>query len=180
MEIEQAFQDAKIRGVDICEHLDTIVELCKSSDTIVELGVRTMVSTFAFIKAKPNKLYSYDIVHPHDYRNIGQVVPDIDTVKAMALDNGVVFEFEVGSSLEITIPKCDVLFIDTLHEYNQLKRELELHNADVKKFIILHDTTSFPELNKAISEFLDSSDDWEILKVYTNNNGLTILKRTSL
>jgi hypothetical protein len=32
-------------------------------------------------------------------------------------------------------------------------------------------------LQKAIDEFLDTNKEWEIYKVYTNNNGLTILKR---
>lgn len=32
-------------------------------------------------------------------------------------------------------------------------------------------------LQKAIDEFLDTNKEWELYKVYKNNNGLTILKR---
>ena len=81
------------------------------------------------------------------------------------------------------------MFIDTYHEYNQLKQELKLHGNKVKKYLIFHDTTTFgqfgetfKELNtigiwKAIQEFLDENKNWIIEEKLDNNNGLTILKR---
>jgi hypothetical protein len=34
-------------------------------------------------------------------------------------------------------------------------------------------------LGKAINEFLELNPEWEVFEKYTNNNGLTILKRNS-
>ena len=86
-----------------------------------------------------------------------------------------------------------------------MKRELEKFSKITNKYIILHDTTvdeiygetirmrmnalqqsidsGFPieEINKglwpAVQEFLESTNDWILHERYTNNNGLTILRR---
>jgi hypothetical protein len=99
----------------------------------------------------------------------------------------------------------DLIFIDTLHVYGQLKRELDKFSKLANKYIIMHDTTAdeiygecirlnwniedmskltnFPphELTKglkfALNEFLLDNKDWVIHEIYTNNNGLTVLKK---
>jgi hypothetical protein len=79
-----------------------------------------------------------------------------------------------------------------------LSEELKLHGNKAKKYIIFHDTTTygfFDEIHEdlgsnlsktvsikrglqiAISEFLATNSEWSIDKVFTNCNGLTILKR---
>ena len=102
----------------------------------------------------------------------------------------------------------DLTFIDTWHVYGQLKRELDKFSKITKKYIIMHDTTvdgirgesvrgqsnikqqsidsgfSVEEittgLQKAILEFLETNVNWKMHQIYTNNNGLTILRRISL
>ena len=95
----------------------------------------------------------------------------------------------------------DVLFIDTLHTYNQLYNELIKHSKKVKYHILLHDTVSFREkdevlynhasvmiknmknskkgLYAAVTDFITTNDDWYIEKEYENNNGLMVLSRNS-
>ena len=84
------------------------------------------------------------------------------------------------------IEPTDLLFIDTFHVYQQLRRELELHADRVRRFIALHDTTTFGETGEhessrglwpAIVEFLAGSSQWRVAARYHNNNGLTILER---
>lgn len=36
----------------------------------------------------------------------------------------------------------DLLFIDSLHVYGHLKRELDFHHRNVNHYIIMHDTTT--------------------------------------
>ena len=101
----------------------------------------------------------------------------------------------------------DLTFIDTWHVYGQLKRELARFAPRTKKYIIMHDTTvdeiqgesvrtihkCNPEeqsrlsgipldevlkgLGPAIEEFLFDNSDWVLHEKFTNNYGLTILKR---
>ena len=174
--LDEQFESAKVRGGDINEHLDNIVELCKGSDTIVEMGVRTLVSTWAFLKAFPKKLISIDIATPESYAAQGFSNPGLKLTEEIAKENGIDFEFILQSSLEVVIPEVDILFIDTLHVYSQLIQELKYHHGKVKKYIIMHDTTACPELNTAINEFLEENKNWSVFSVWTNNNGLTVLK----
>jgi hypothetical protein len=128
---------------------------------------------------KPKRMISYDINWPNGIEGL------IYDVNKYEID----FDFRLGDTTNLTIAETDLLFIDTLHNYRQLKAELELHGNKAKKYLIFHDTTSFEFIGesyegtyeegiwKAIEEFLTDNPHWEIKERYTNNNGLTILSR---
>jgi hypothetical protein len=176
---------------DINEHIPALIEYASECEHITEMGVRAITSTWAFLGAAPKKLISYDIEDPSKWG------ADITMVENVAKQYGLDYEFRKQNVLKIDIEETDLLFLDTWHAYNQLKAELELHSSKAKKYIIMHDTTSYEfrdepltsenawegELDfgrglwAAIQEFLDSTDEWVLHKRYTNNNGLTILKR---
>ena len=176
---------------DINEHIPTLIEYASECEHITEMGVRAITSTWAFLGAAPKKLISYDIENPAKWG------ADITMVENVAKQYSLDYEFRKQNVLKIDIEETDLLFLDTWHAYNQLKAELELHSSKAKKYIIMHDTTSYEfrdepltsenawegELDfgrglwAAIQEFLDSTDEWVLHKRYTNNNGLTILKR---
>jgi hypothetical protein len=171
---------------DINEHLPTLKEYAEKCENIIEMGVRSIVSTWAFLAAKPKKITSIDVAHPSTFKSHDPNGCNLELVEKLAKDNGIEFNFVLGNTLEIEIKECDLLFIDTLHTYSQLKKELDLHAEKAKKYLILHDTESFKEngedkvdkgIGFAIEEFLLENKKWEIEKVYTNNNGLMILKR---
>jgi len=169
---------------DINEHIKTLALYSSKSKSVIEFGVRAIVSTWALLSGQPKTMKSYDINHPSKHGS------NIDDVYQTANDIDVDYEFILGNTLEVNIPECDLLFIDTIHRYSQLKQELEKHHAKVKKYIIFHDTVSFgntdefaedPQSAKqglllAINEFLDQNNKWYILENFTNNNGLMILK----
>jgi hypothetical protein len=95
--------------------------------------------------------------------------------------------FRHGSTLEAdVIEETDMLFVDTLHTYGQVKGELERHGNQARKYIVFHDTVSFglvgedyrkPGINLAIQEFMRDNPHWVLFEHYENNNGLTILAR---
>jgi cephalosporin hydroxylase len=168
---------------DICEHLPTLKRYAEECEHITEMGVRWVVSTYALMMGKPKKLISIDIDSIEKY---GTKISDL-----VELGNsvGIDFNFIISDTRQIEIEETDLLFIDTLHNYNQLKSELELHGNKAKKYLIFHDTTLFefrderhenaetPGLWPALEEFLQKNQQWEILERYTNNCGLTVLKR---
>jgi len=93
--------------------------------------------------------------------------------------------FRVENTLLIDIEVTDLLFIDTLHTYDQLSQELKLHSPKVRRFIALHDTESFKfqgedpskdGLWNAVVEFI-AQGNFVAKKHYPNNNGLTVLER---
>lgn len=159
---------------DIYQHLPTLRKYAEQCETVVELGVRGIVSTWAFLAAKPKHLISVDIEHPSKYG------ADLWFVEGSALKEGIEFDFVLKDSLKIDLPEHDLLFIDTLHTYDQLSKELARHESKTRKFIIMHDTNleGDPDnMRGAVNDFLDSNLQWEIAEYFENNNGLTVLKR---
>lgn len=192
--IEETLKDyiinpEKNRCTDIFEHLNTLKTYASECNHVTEMGVRWGASTVAFLNSRPQKMISYDITTNNAIKKI----------ISMAESEEVNFSFVESDSLKINIETTDLLFIDTLHTYNQLYSELLRHHKQVKKYIILHDTTSFSRVDEgmyhhaseevkkmprtktglrtAMEDFLSEFDEWVVDNDFTNNNGLTILSR---
>jgi hypothetical protein len=175
---------------DINEHLPTLKRYSEECEIIVEMGVRTIVSTWAFLSGNPKKLISIDYKHPIEYNS-----NDLSVVEEISKEKNIDFTFLLADTRNVEIPECDLLFIDTWHTYPQIKKELNLHSPKVKKYIIFHDTVTFRFTGEgkqeatireekqevgiwpAIEEFLSDNPDWKIHEIYENNNGLTVIKR---
>mgnify|MGYP005850001447 CR=1 FL=1 len=200
--LEQNFDQVVKTPSDINEHIVTLYKYAKECDTIIELGVRTVVSSWAFLKGlvdnkstSPKRLICSNLIFSS---NLG-------LLQKVAKNLGVEFQFIIGNLLEQTFPASDLVFIDTWHVYAQLKRELNFFKSKAQKYIIMHDTTidavhgetirngwdpvkqseesGYPVeeivigLMPAINEFLVKSSDFKIRQKFEHNNGLTILQR---
>jgi len=184
---------------DINEHLPTLCELAKECNSVIELGVRGVVSSWAFAMGLPegSRMFMNDL----DPCNATPLI------RAAKNEKNIDATFVHGSDLEIDLPEpADLVFIDTWHIYGQLKRELARYEPLAKKYIVMHDTTvdewegetirlgwnaeeqskqtGWPveEITKglwpAVDEFLRKHEGkWELKKRYFNNNGLTVLER---
>ena len=186
---------------DINQHLPTLSKYAQQAETILEAGVRSVISTWAFM------------------HGITQNNSDIKTIYSVDLEPAPIFEanlaaqvnnikliFTQSDILKYHLPEpVDIAFIDTLHCYGQLKRELAIFAPLTKKYIIMHDTTvdefvgepirmkyNMEQMKKntgfddndlvtglwpAVEEFLHNNSDWELKERFTNNNGLTILAK---
>jgi len=179
MNIEKEYLELWNTISDINEHLPVLRKYAAECDHVTEMGVRGVVSTYAFLTARPKKLISYDIIDIK-WKDIAEAVKEETE-----------FIFIQGDTLTEIIDPTELLFIDTLHNYTQLKEELRLHAPSVSKYIIFHDTTTYAYIGEsyegnreiglwpAISEFLEENKEWNIKERLTNNNGLTIIEKTS-
>lgn len=177
---------------DINEHIPTIIKYGQECNHITEMGVRGILSTWAWLACVPKKFISYDLHNPAKWG--GDIQSVYDTAEAYNLN----FEFIEADVLNIEIEETDLLFIDTWHHYNQLKAELAKHSYKAKKYICFHDTTSYEHKSEpttsenafteelrwdkglwdAVTEFLEENKDtWKLKERYTNNNGFTIIER---
>ena len=176
---------------DINEHFPAIIKYGSECDTITEMGVRGIVSTWGWLACAPKKLISYDIHDPSKWG--GDLQSVYDTAEAYGFD----FKFHIADVLKLEIEETDLLFIDTWHAYDQLKKELELHSDKVKKYICFHDTTSYEFRDEfkghentwegessgkgiwpSIEEFLiNNKDKWVLKERFMNNNGFTVIER---
>ena len=172
--LEQRYTDACEIPSDIREHCPMLRQLATRSSTVGELGQRYGVSTTALLAGRPVKLVSVDI-RDHGTAGILQKIPDLSTE----------YQFILGSSLDVDIPNCTTLFIDTLHTYAQLSAELKRHAGKVWPWIALHDTHTFgragevggPGVLPAIKEFLAAHREWREVYQTSVCNGLTVLMR---
>lgn len=189
--LDEKFTYLSDKSSDINEHMPTLKKYAEECNHVTEMGVRWIVSTYAFLAARPKTMVSIDMQHPSNWG------ADIEEVENYAQEINCNYKFWQTNNLEIEIDKTDLLFIDTWHSYKQLKAELILHAPQVTKYIILHDTVLFGDndelgsydawgweneydqkgLLPAIDEFLENNKEWVRHEVFTNNNGLTILKR---
>ena len=175
-EIENLFREAKQSPSDINEHVERLCELGKECPHITEFGSRGGVSTTAWVAARPKKLVCYDLAR----------FGSIDRIEQAARAAHVEFIFYVQDVRHVSIEPTDLLFIDTLHVYDQLKVELALHADKARRYIVLHDTETFGQRGElpnsiglwpAVEEFLAAHPEWKLHERRANNNGLTVLAR---
>ena len=186
---------------DINEHLPTLRRYAAECGSVAEMGVRSVVSTWAFLQGLLDSQATEKSLQCLDLND----APLINDICALAKNNGIEMSFIKGDSATTRLKPVDILFIDTWHIYGHLKRELAFHCDRVSKYIIMHDTTldaingesirngwntaeqartsGYPEeeirrgLKPALEEFLAAHPEWVVKEVFTNNNGLTILQR---
>ena len=174
MDFEKEYQDACVRDTDIHEHLPIISELTSQCTHVTELGVGWAQSTRAFLR--------HD-VELHSYEFMPQ--PGIREFFDEAKNAGRNVTLHVDDTRKVNIAETDLMLVDSLHIYEQVQKELELHAGKVRKYILFHDTTLFADHGEfggkgiwpAVQEFIDSHPEWQLVERRHNNNGLTILKR---
>jgi hypothetical protein len=174
---EAEYQRAKNTPSDINQNLHILYDLAKECETVIEMGVRTGVSTRAFLNTGVS-LISFDIVKNDE----------VEILFRLAKSKGKNAQYVIDDVLKIEIQETDLLFIDTLHTYEQLSQELKLHGNKAQKYLAFHDTHTFGlsgevgndrrGLLPAIMEFLSSNPHWKVKTHRTNNNGMTVLERT--
>ncbi len=161
---------------DMIEHMDVIKAYSEKCRTVVEFGVYDCTSTWALLAGLPERLTSYDIARRHE----------VDDVEAAARFANTSFRFVLADSTSVEIEESDLLFIDSMHTYEHLVKELAMHASKVKKFILLHDTTTFGNVDQsgvgrglwpAIEEFLAAHTEWCLKERFVNCHGLTVLER---
>ena len=174
MDFEKEYLDACERDTDIHEHLPIISELTSQCSHVTELGVGWAQSTRAFLR--------HD-VEIHSYEFMPQ--PGIHEFFDEAKNAGRNVTLHVNDTRKVNIAETDLMLVDSLHIYEQVQKELELHAGKVRKYLLFHDTTLFADRGEfggkgiwpAVQEFMDSHSEWQLVERRTNNNGLTILKR---
>jgi len=195
------------RKSDIHEHIPTLREYASKCESVFETGVRGVCSSWAFAKGlMENNSETKDYL-------INDISPFPRQIVDVSAKAGINIEMKIVNNLELKFEReYDLTFIDTWHVYKQLANELDAFSPITKKYIILHDTTTFGESGEywnihkgdvdyqsdmivkseyseedckkglwlAVEEFLEKNKEWELEKRFTNNNGLTILRRKEI
>jgi len=151
----------------------------------VELGVRKGMSTAYLLyglgqnESGPCNMISVDL---EDFALK-------EEFKDAARESGVQWSFIRSDSRKLEFEPCDMLFVDTLHNYYTADMELHLHGNKARKYIVFHDTNGYtanfprdfddtPGYWVAILKFLMFNPEWKLLKEHKDSPwGLTVLQR---
>jgi cephalosporin hydroxylase len=146
----QAWAD---ENVDMAPHYRTLIQYALECQTIVEWGVRGGVSTWALLDGLPadGVLWSVDV--------IPCIVPP-------RVSEDPRWRFLVGDDLDPAIQaqlpdKCDLVCIDTSHEYEQTVGELAYAVTLEPRRIVMHDYVMEPVL-RAANEFIER-EGWKLV-----------------
>ena len=202
MNIKEGYLNRCKQESDINEHLPTLYKYATDCESIFETGVRSCISSYAFAYGLLNNNNS---IKKYLLNDISDCTPDINELFNNCKEL-IDIKYQWCNNLLLNFTETyDLTFIDTWHVYGQLKRELIKFAPFTNKYIILHDTTvdewygenargghndeedsiysgiPIEEIQKglwpAIDEFLISNPEWVLHERFTNNNGLTILKK---
>lgn len=190
MTIESIYAQHCARSTAITPHLPRLRALAEGLDLVVEFGVKQGASSSALLMGA-KQLISFDIKETTDARHL----------QAIAGDR---WSYRIEDSRHADVPAMGMLFIDSLHDYEQCSFELQRHGDKADRFIALHDTQTFWEagangetgrkkwdyvagrgsvpmnclgIGQAILEFLAAHQDWRVHTSYPDSHGLLVLKR---
>lgn len=181
--LESIFNHYRNTPSDTNEHLPTLRRLASECYDIAEIGCWRGVSTTALLAGLVDndgvRLRIIDINAQFLAEVTGKLVPHVPA--------DMLVHFINRSSLDVDLTDgLEMLFIDSLHTYEHLKKELAIHGDVPTKYLVFHDTVTYgavsedgskPGLMAAIEEFMEESQLWKIKEEHFNNNGLVVLER---
>lgn len=169
------------RNCDIAPHLPVLEYFAGLCGHVTEFGVREARSTVALCAGCRGEVHSYDIEHTSG----AKMLPNTPGLPC----KWVFHQADTGAD-DLVIAATDLLFLDTLHTYDHLRKELRNHGRKAGKYLIFHDTHSCGERDvsgpdtyargilPAIDEFLAAHPGEYVTRYRTTwCHGLWVLER---
>lgn len=185
VDLDYQFELMRQSPSDTNEHLQTLKTLAQNCNHCTEFGVRWVVTTWALLAARPQRLVSYD------YETNIAMLHNIEIVKLTAQANNISFDFYEQDVIAsgFTIEQTDLLYIDIGTDYAACKQAIEQHYTKVNKYIVVHginvprdidgNPTNIGGPYQAAQEFLQANTNWSIELEDRAVHGLLVLKKVS-
>jgi hypothetical protein len=163
-------------GKDYCQIHDAIKKYMKECKSYMELGTHQGGTASAAMLCKPNRIYLVDMDMSRYRKFLEPIASDFCDKNDIEL-----IVRESDSTSISTLNMTDMLVIDSYHHPDHMKKELNLHGTNVRKYIIAHDTSIVngrpnDSLFDCLWEFADKNN-WKILERGITNVGYTVLKK---
>tara|TARA_X000001316_G_C921603_1_gene36103 strand:- start:1470 stop:2045 length:576 start_codon:yes stop_codon:yes gene_type:complete len=169
-------QQEEAHGEYYCAIHDAIIKYMKECESYIELGTHQGGTASTALLCNPKQIQLVDIDMSR-YKKFLQPLAEKYT-KNKNIDFRVLEE----SSLSIkSTRRSDMLVIDSLHHPNHMIQELRLHQININKYIIAHDTSILH--GKTDSRLYDCLQTfcldypWKIIERNEQNVGYTVLKK---
>jgi hypothetical protein len=158
-------------------------------DTVVEFGVKRGASSSALLLGA-KRVISFDVIPTSEARALKEIA-------------GERWDYRIEDSRGADIPDCDMMFVDSLHTYEQVRAELA-HADKARRYLVFHDVSTFGEvgalgetgrqswtyvagrgsvpvghwgIRPAIDELMIRDPSWRIVERRVESHGLLVLAR---
>ena len=171
-------QQTEAHGADYCDHHPSIVRYMEECDSYTELGTHQGATAACVMLTNPSSVTLVDIDTSRYQKFLGPIA------EQYCKDNNITITVkQVDSRTLAATAKTDMLFIDSYHHPAHMNAELMVHQVNVRKYIIAHDTSiinSSPHdaLYQVLARFCKTYP-FEIIERSSVNVGYTILRRTN-
>jgi hypothetical protein len=173
--LKELFLEACRRPTGIDGHMTVLRDTASGLRRVTELGVGEGWSTLAWLLVQPDELLCVDL-------GWQACVPRLKSLAGRTR-----FTFWVADDRLVEIPETDLLFIDTVHDRSHLLEELRLHAGKARRYLVLHDTTTFAHRNEpgvageglwdAVEQWLPAHPEWQLSHRAHHSNGLAVFTR---
>lgn len=186
--VDQVYDRIATLESDVKYQLPILRRLASECRHVTEMGTREALSTIALMAGHPETVVTWDIEPQWIQRALL-----LNCLKKGYAPQGrwdTVLEARVGNSLKISsIEPTDMLWIDTLHNFEQLRSELKRHGNQARKYLAFHDTApetfgykdetgSGPGLRAAIRWFQEQNlPRWQLALDDKTGSGIIVLAR---
>lgn len=150
---------------------DAIYKYMEECESYMELGVNQGGTASAAMLTKPKFIQLVDI----NLRTYKQYLGPL-AEKFCAENNIELRTLQCDSREEEAEAEVDVLMIDTVHQPHFMKKELHRHGHNIRKYIIAHDTFTFPGLHKMLLVWAEENG-FELIEYDQNSAGYTVIGR---
>ena len=167
-------QQTDAHGEHYCNQHDAISKYMKECTSYKELGTHQGGTAAAACLTNPKSVNLIDI-SMEKYNQSKHLFEKYCTENNIDL---VVLEME--STNPKGVSECDLLLIDSRHEPNHLKKELDCHAKKVNKYMIFHDTSIIngrqnESLYHVLEDFTGKNTVWKIIERDQRSVGYTVL-----
>ncbi len=157
---------------DMMPHMQQLRDLATGLDRVVEFGLRRGNSSVAFLAAGVQRLVSYDL--------------DVSRAPAFLMTWQQWTRVEADTTKLEYLPACELLLIDTVHTFEQIRAELAWARR-VSRYICFHDVNvngfrdegdGGPGILPAIFAWLGSAPEWRVKDYWPSRWGMLVCERT--
>lgn len=167
--LEQQLQEA--HGNDYIDYLKKILELLNDCESYREIGTWQGASTSVALLKKIKYVETIDL-------SFEKINPYVDVFYNFAKEENINFVMRETDSLKNDIDtEVDFLLIDGFHNPKQVEKELKKYADWTKKYIMFHDTTLVPRLQKTVNNFLSNNKNWILESQHTKNVGYMVIRK---
>ena len=179
--VEQFYQEIRQRqveefgGIEYVRHHDVMQRLFldEGCSSYRELGTHQGASAAAVMLTKPKIMELIDTNMDRFNRFLRPLAEAYCAVHNIELSVRQIS----STSKEAASGSVDVLLVDTWHNVRQVQAELEVHSDQVGRFIVFHDTATFPKIKACVDRFCFKNRSWKVIEHCKKSVGTTVIKR---